>query len=241
MAEHALTRGTRVGKRLVLWDIDKTLIDVDGLGSEIFSAAFAEFSGLARHRPTHGPGRTEWQWFQDTQLANDLVPTDDCFPRFLSIQDAMFEARAAEFAERGQVLPGAREALERCAANPDIISSLLTGNTRRNAERKLAAFGLDHLVEIPIGGYGDDHRERPELVRVARERVQEATGIAFTADTTVLVGDSPNDVMAALHGGARIVAVATGIVSADELRAAGADTVLDDLSDTDAVLELLLG
>ncbi|WP_165498492.1 HAD family hydrolase [Streptomonospora litoralis] len=233
-------KGDRVGKRLVLWDIDKTLIDVDGLGAEIFAAAFAEFSGLAEHTRTHAPGRTEWQWFHETQLANGLKPTESCFPRFLGIQDTMFEARRTEFAQRGRVLPGVPEILRHCADDPDTVSSLLTGNTRRNAERKLAAFGLDRFVDLSIGAYGDDHMDRPELVRIARERVQESTGTAFTADTTVLVGDSANDVLAALHGGARIVAVATGLVPTDGLRAAGAEVVLDDLSDTDAVLAELL-
>ncbi|MFC4560369.1 HAD family hydrolase [Nocardiopsis mangrovi] len=230
-----------MGKRLVLWDIDKTLVDMDDLGFEIFSAAFAAYSGLAGHTDTRGPGRTEWQWFHDTQLANGIEPADGAFEEYLRIQDPMFEARRAEFARRGHVLPGAREALLACADDPDIVSSILTGNTRRNAERKLAAFGLDHLVDLSVGGYGDDHMDRPELVRIARRRVSEHTGVEFTADTTVLVGDSPNDVLAALHGGARVVAVATGITDAAALRAVGAHTVLDDLSDTAAVLRSLRG
>lgn len=229
-----------MGKRLVLWDIDKTLLDVDGVGFELFSAAFAQYSGLTEHIDTRGPGRTEWQWFHDNLRANGMTPTDDCFPDFLPVQDALFEARAAEFVERGRVLPGAREILERCAEDPDIVSSLLTGNTRRNAERKLSAFDLDHLVDFSLGSYGDDHMDRSELVGVARRRVYQGTGIEFTPDTTVLVGDSPNDVLAALHGGARIVAVATGITDAGGLRSTGAETVLDSLSDTETVLKALL-
>ncbi|MFC3999648.1 HAD family hydrolase [Nocardiopsis sediminis] len=230
-----------MGKRLVLWDIDKTLVDMDDLGFEIFSAAFAAYSGLTGHTDTRGPGRTEWQWFHDTQLANGIEPTDGAFAEFLRIQDPMFEARTREFAERGRVLPGALDALSACSEDPDIVSAVLTGNTRRNAERKLAAFGLDHLVDVELGGYGDDHMDRPELVRIARRRVSERTGVEFTADTTVLVGDSPNDVLAALHGGARVVAVATGITDAAALRAVGAHTVLDDLSDTAALLGFLRG
>ncbi|MUL39929.1 HAD hydrolase-like protein [Streptomonospora sp. PA3] len=229
-----------MGKRLVLWDVDKTLVDLDSLGAEIFAAAFARFSGLEAHTRTHGPGRTDWQCFHETQLANGLVPTEQCYPRFLAIHEEMFAERGAEVARRGRVLPGAPEILRRCADEPGVVSSLLTGNSRRNAERKLAALGLDGFVDCSLGGYGDDHMDRPELVRVARERVRRATGTEFTADTTVLVGDTPNDVLAALHGGARIVAVATGWASAADLRAAGAEVVLDDLSDTDAVLEALM-
>jgi phosphoglycolate phosphatase-like HAD superfamily hydrolase len=228
-----------VGKRLVLWDIDKTLLDVDGIGREVFAAAFAAHTGLAEHTVTRGPGRTEWQWFHDTALANGIEPAEGEFAAFLDVQDRVYAERAADLAARGRVLPGAREALLRCADDPDTVSSLLTGNARRNAERKLAAFGLDGLVDFAAGGYGDDHMDRPELVRVARRRVAERTGVEFTADTTVLVGDSPNDVLAALHGGARIVAVATGATAPDALRALGAHTVLADLTDTDAVLAAL--
>ncbi|GAA3753254.1 phosphoglycolate phosphatase-like HAD superfamily hydrolase [Spinactinospora alkalitolerans] len=230
-----------MGKRLVLWDIDKTLLDVDRIGFEVFSTAFAAFSGLTDHIDTRGPGRTEWQWFNETCEANGLQGRAGEFALFLEAQDAEFTRRADELTARGRILPGAQEALRRCADDPDVVSSLLTGNTRANALRKLSAFGLDHLVDIGLGGYGDDHWDRPRLVGIARERVYEATGVQFTPDTTVLVGDAPNDVRAAREGGARIVAVATGISDAAALRAAGAATVLPDLSDTGAVLEAVLG
>ncbi|ASU82784.1 hypothetical protein CDO52_08325 [Nocardiopsis gilva YIM 90087] len=233
--------GEHVGKRLVLWDIDKTLLDVEGVGFEVFSAAFAEYSGLTEHQETRGAGRTEWRWFHDTLLANGVDPADDGFARFLDVQDRLFAARAAEMVERGRVLAGAERILRHCAEDSDIISSLLTGNTRRNAERKLTAFGLDHLVDFSLGAYGDDHMDRPELVSIARRRVYERVGVQFTPATTVLVGDNANDIRAAQEGGARIVAVATGETDAATLRSLDADTVLDDLSDTDAVLAALLG
>ncbi|GAB3210556.1 haloacid dehalogenase-like hydrolase [Marinactinospora thermotolerans] len=229
-----------MGERLVLWDIDKTLVDMDGTGFEAFSAAFATFSGLTDHIDTHGPGRTEWQWFNDTLEVNGLADRSGEFARFLEILEDEFQRRAHELPERGRVLPGAEEALRRCAEAPDVISSVLTGNTRRNAQRKLAALALDHLVDFELGGYGDDHWDRAELVRIARRRVREATGLEFTPATTVLVGDAPNDVRAALMGGAQIIAVATGLSDADALRAAGATTVLPDLSDTDTVMAALL-
>lgn len=229
-----------MGERLVLWDVDQTLVDFGRLGAEIFAAAFARCSGLDEHTPTRGPGRTDWQAFHETRLANGLDPTEESFRSFTSAQESLFAERVPELPQLGRALPGVPEILRRCAEHPGVVSSLLTGNTRRNAECKLAAFGLDRFVDTALGGYGDDHRERPELVRIARERVQQATGTAFTPDTTVLVGDTPNDVLAALRGGARILGVATGSASPEELRAAGAETVLEDLSDVDAVLGELL-
>ncbi|WP_344162864.1 HAD family hydrolase, partial [Nocardiopsis rhodophaea] len=150
-ARHVKLMGEHVGKRLVLWDIDKTLLDVDGVGFEIFSAAFAEYSGLTEHQETRGAGRTEWRWFHDTLLANSVDPADDGFARFLDVQDRLFAARTADLVERGRVLAGAERVLRHCAGDSDIVSSLLTGNTRRNAERKLAAFGLDDLVDFSLG------------------------------------------------------------------------------------------
>ncbi|GLU47639.1 haloacid dehalogenase-like hydrolase [Nocardiopsis ansamitocini] len=230
-----------MGKRLVLWDIDKTLIDVEGIGWSVFCTAFTAFSGMPDHVTTRGPGRTEWQWFTDTLAANGLSHRADEFPEFLRLEDLEFRHNRDRLRTRGRVLPGARRVLERCARESDVVSSLLTGNARANARHKLNALGLEHLVEFDLGGYGDDHWERPELVEIAQRRVQEATGVAFGSGTTVLVGDTPNDVRAALEGGAQIVAVATGLADAAALRAAGATVVLDDLCDTDAVLSALLG
>ncbi|GAA4950402.1 haloacid dehalogenase-like hydrolase [Streptomonospora halophila] len=229
-----------MGKRLVLWDVDQTLLDIGRLGADIFATSFADCSGLTGHTATRGPGRTDWLAFDETCLANGVDPAEEAFRRFAAAQEAGVEARYAEIARFGRVLPGVPEILRRCAEHPDIVSSLLTGNTRRTAELKLAALGLDGLVDTALGGYGDDRRDRPELVGVARERVQRATGTSFTPDTTVLVGDTLNDVRAAQLGGARIVAVATGTASAADLRAAGAEAVLGDLSDTEAVLAELL-
>lgn len=228
-------------KRLVLWDIDKTLMDVDGTGFASFSAAFTAFTGLDSFVETRGAGRTEMQWFAETLEANGLHDPGDWFPRFREIQTRELAERTAQMRQHGRVLAGAREILGRCAEHPEIVSSVLTGNSLANAKLKLELFGLTDVLEIASGAYGDDHASRPELVAIAQRRVREATGIEFTAATTVLVGDSVNDVRAAREGGARIVAVATGLADAEELSAAGAPTVFEDLADTDAVMKALLG
>ncbi|MDT0301581.1 HAD family hydrolase [Streptomonospora wellingtoniae] len=229
-----------MGKRLVLWDVDQTLLDIGRLGAEIFSASFAACTGLSEHAATRGPGRTDWLAFDETCLANGVDPSEEAFRRFTAAQEAGAEEKYASITGLGRVLPGVPEIMRSCAEHPDVVSSLLTGNTRRTAELKLAALGLDGLVDTALGGYGDDRRDRPELVGVARERVHRATGTSFTPDTTVLVGDTLNDVRAAQLGGARMVAAATGSASAADLRAAGAEAVFDDLSDTGAVLAELL-
>jgi phosphoglycolate phosphatase-like HAD superfamily hydrolase len=122
--------------------------------------------------------------------------------------------------------------------------SVLTGNIRLLAEVKLAALGLRNGLDLCIGAYGDDHEDRAELIQVARRRAAAVHGRsanAFAGAATVVIGDTPGDVAAALAAGARAIAVASGAHSATELHSAGAYAVLRDLTDTELVLEALLG
>jgi len=124
-----------------------------------------------------------------------------------------------------------------------VHQSVLTGNIRSVAEMKLAALGLREGLDLCIGAYGDDHEDRTELVQVARRRaaaVHGRTPAAFDGTSTVVVGDTPLDILAALAADARAVGVATGTYPAAELTAAGAHAVLPDLTDTTVVLSALL-
>jgi phosphoglycolate phosphatase-like HAD superfamily hydrolase len=124
-----------------------------------------------------------------------------------------------------------------------VRQAVLTGNVRPLAEVKLAALGLRNGLDLCIGAYGDDHEERTELVHVARRRAAAVHGRLpgdFDGTATVVVGDTPLDVEAALEAGARAVGVATGRYAAADLVAAGADAVLPDLTDTRLVMDTLL-
>jgi len=128
--------------------------------------------------------------------------------------------------------------------NRRVYQTVLTGSIRPVAEVKLTAVGLRDGIDLCIGAYGDDHEDRTELVHVARRRAAGVHGRSdaeFTGASTVVIGDTPLDVSAALAAGARAVGVASGLYSAAELRQAGAHAVLPDLTDTTAVLRALLG
>src|SRR5262245_4369462 len=172
-------------------------------------------------------------------------------------QDAL-SATAPSFAARARQvvspLPGAGAALAGLAAlAPDgqggpggpgagpVVQSLLTGNIRPMAEIKLAAAGLTRHLDLEVGSYGDQHEIRAELVAPAREAAAAAYGQDFGGTATVLIGDTPLDVAAALATGARAVGVATGHFSTADLAAAGAHAVLPDLTDTAAVVSAILG
>jgi phosphoglycolate phosphatase-like HAD superfamily hydrolase len=226
--------------RLVLWDIDGTLVDSAGLGRDAFVDAFEQVTGRPVEQFVPFAGRT------DLEIALDLLETagvsdgEVLLDRFdAELARAMAE-RADLVRERGRALPGAHEALQRMAGEPGVVQSLLTGNIEPNAEVKLGVFGLDRHLDFAIGAYGSDHRRRGELVAVALRKAREVRGIELSPADAVLIGDTPLDVAAALEGGARAVAVASGPYGEDELREAGAHAVLPDLTDAEAVVAAAL-
>ena len=152
---------------------------------------------------------------------------------------AALQRRSAELTDDGQLLPGAADAMAAVAKLTDVTATVLTGNSRPTAELKLRAFGLDGFVDFDIGGYGSEAYPKGTLLRVARQRAADSRGVPFGEDATVYIADSPRDMDAARIGGARSLAVASGRSSAAELRDAGADAVLSDLSDTPALIALI--
>jgi phosphoglycolate phosphatase-like HAD superfamily hydrolase len=138
-----------------------------------------------------------------------------------------------------QVLPGVPELLDALAGLEDVGIGLLTGNIAGGARLKLTSGGL--WERFSFGSYGSDHEERDELPAIAVGRARELWGDVISAEIAVVVGDTPRDVACGRAGGTRTLAVATGTFSTTDLRAAGADHVLDDLSDTGRVVELLAG
>jgi phosphoglycolate phosphatase-like HAD superfamily hydrolase len=227
--------------RLVLWDIDGTLVDSDGLGGEAFYDAFERVTGAEVKQLVPFAGRT------DLEIALDLLETagiehsEQLLGDFEEELARAMAERAHLLRERGRPFPGVREALERLGEEPGVTQSLLTGNIAANARVKLGAFGLDVLVDMEIGAYGTDDRRRGELVAVARRKALDLRGAAFDPADIVLIGDTPLDVAAAIEGGARAVGVATGPYHTDELLHSGAEAVLEDLSNLDLVLGAVLG
>ena len=227
--------------RLVLWDIDHTLIETRGVGGKIYAEAFAKVTGRPLEKMPELAGRTEPVIFREALKANGVKPSEDLYGQFAAEQAQGYTARLDELRARGRALSGAAEALRALSERNDVIQSVLTGNTRPASEIKLRAFDLDRYLDFDIGAYGTDDDTRANLVNVARERAEKARGINFDDDATVLIGDTPNDVAAAQASRARIIAVATGKDTAADLTAAGADTVLPDLTDTSAVLAAIYG
>nr|BFE79852.1 haloacid dehalogenase-like hydrolase [Planobispora longispora] len=224
----------------MLWDIDHTLVSITGIGKLLYAEAFRAATGHPMKQPADMLGRTERAITIDTLRLHGIEVSEALLETFGTALVEAFRAYEAAIGEHGRPLTGAREALQALAVREDVVQSVLTGNMEPIAIGKLAAFGLERFVDFEVGAYGMDHAERPELVRLAQRRAGRKYGEVFTADSTVLIGDTPNDVLAGHRGGARVVAVATGFVDAAALRAAGAEVVLPDLADTDAVVRAVL-
>ena len=121
--------------------------------------------------------------------------------------------------------------------SPEIIQSVLSGNIKPNAIARLSVFGLDSYIDFEVGGYGSDNHVPGNLIGLARERAWMKYGVQLGKAETVLIGSTLRDVRTGLNGGAHVVSIATGPDSMDALHSAGADIVLPDLRDTDAVAE----
>ena len=202
---------------LVLWDVDYTLVAADGLGTRLYEVVFREMFGRELTVVAPKAGRTDRAIVGDT-LALAGVPVSAVGP-FLAALERLAEAGGVPGAVRP--LPGAAAAIAALAA-AGARQSVLTGNIRPMAALKLERAGLRDHLDLAAGAYGDAHEVRAELVTAARAAAAEVYGADFSGVRTVLVGDTPLDVEAALATGARVVGVATGSYPAADLAAAGA-------------------
>ncbi|OLB67506.1 MAG: hypothetical protein DMD38_06775 [Gemmatimonadetes bacterium] len=230
--------------RLILFDIDGTLLWTDGAGRRAIHRALLDETGTAG--PIEGyrfDGKT------DPQIVRELLtlaghPECDSEDRIAAVCRRYVELLTAELAKPTQatrLYPGITDllaALEPYEADGRALVGLLTGNVQHGAALKLRSAGLDP-ARFPIGAFGSDSHARADLPAVAAKRAAERTGRRFTGADLVIVGDTPDDVACARPMGARTVAVATGFFDTAALRAAEATHVFETLSDTRAVLEAL--
>jgi phosphoglycolate phosphatase len=229
-----------VGDLLVLWDVDYTLVNAAGLGTRLYEDVFVELFGRDLACVAPKAGRTDRAITLDTlELAGVDEPqgrVDD----FLGALARRVAAVDGAYTAHVHAVAGAPAAIA-ALAEAGLRQSVLTGNIQPLAALKLRAAGLGEHLDLGVGAYGDVHEVRSELVAVARLAARRAYGADFAGLSTVLVGDTPLDVAAALATGARAVGVATGSYSAAELASAGAHAVLPDLTDSALVLAVVTG
>jgi len=227
--------------KLILWDIDGTLIDSGGVAGEAMRAAMERvYGGASTEARLSYAGKTDRQIILETFAGrghDELVSTLD---HFTATYIEELTGRRDAFLARCCVLDGAVAVLERLTT-ADVVQSVLTGNLQPIARIKLDLMGLSRFLDLESGAYGSDHHRRTELAPIAAARAKQRYGRAFTGADVVVIGDTPHDIECGRAAGARTIAVATGPFSADALRGHGADIVLDNLADTDRVVESIFG
>jgi phosphoglycolate phosphatase-like HAD superfamily hydrolase len=228
--------------RLVLWNIDLTLLDVGRISRDAYADAFRRVTGRPLAALPQLVGRSDTEIFFESLYLND-VPTGtdevadaELLSRYCWELEAAFTLRQDDLLQQGRLLPGALAAVRAAASLPGVVQTVLTGTIKPNALAKLRAFGLDGFFDLEIGGYGSDAYPRGSLLLLVKGDAGRKYRRPVGDDQTVYIADSVRDVEAAATGGARCVAVATGRSMVAELRDAGADVVLPDLADTTQVI-----
>lgn len=219
---------------LVLFDIDGTLLDLHGAGRLAIARSLEHCFGWKTDlKSIRLAGATDHDLLHKISRDNGHTPTAEDERAFFERMPV--ELEAAMNVARLVLHPGVKPLLEKLSADPRCLLGLVTGNIESCAWFKLRLFDLhDHFV---LGAFGHEHGDRNEIARLALGRALARTGREF--GKIFLIGDTPNDVRAAKTIGAKAIAVATGSFTHAELVATGADVVLDDLGDLDAVLKLL--
>jgi len=231
--------------RLILFDIDGTLVNAGGAGRRALIAAFDELfapESLDGAERVPFAGHTDGFIFREMGLAVGVAPESLALRREefeRTYTDALRkEMRRGDAASR-RVLPGVFPLLETLENRSDARLGLLTGNVEAGARIKLGHFDLNRF--FPGGGFGDDAEDRRGVARAARDDMARRSGIAFDDRDVVVIGDTDQDVDCARFNGFRSIAVETGWASPGSLAAAAPDVLFDDLSETEAVLQALLG
>ncbi len=228
-------------QKLILWDVDGTLIYSGGVAGESMRAAMTRVYGRASTEARHSyAGKTDRQIILETFAERGHDELLGSLELFTATYVEELSGRREEFLARCRVLPGVAAALERLGTLP-AVQSVLTGNLQPIAKIKLDLMDLARFLDLSVGAYGSDHHRRVELVPVAVARAAERYGQAFAGANVVVIGDTPYDVECGRAAGARTIAVATGPFSVEQLRAHGPDLVLPDLTDTEALVGGIFG
>ena len=213
--------------RLILFDIDGTLISTDGAGVKAFGRVFDEIFGLPKAtKHMTFAGRTDRRLVRDIFEANDIEPTGQNFQKF---HQAYFEHLTRYLPEgKTEPLPGVRQIIAAFRKlDPPPVMGLLTGNHPRGAELKLSHYNL--WQEFAMGAFGDQYEDRAD---VARDALRQGQGLipGLQPGEILVIGDTQRDIECARAIGARVLAVATGASPVSELESFGPDWAIEDLT-----------
>lgn len=227
--------------KLVLFDIDGTLLWTDGAGRRSMERALLTVFGSAGDPAYRYDGKTDHQIARE-QMRAAGVDEQTITSRMDDALDHYVEGLESELArtpDAARLCGGVPELLDALEARDDATLGLLTGNIERGARRKLRAVGID-FDRFRVNAFGCDHAERPQLPAVAQRRAREVMGVEMQGDRIVIIGDTPADIECGRALGVRAIGVATGRYGVDELSSHSPAAVFPTLEDTRAVVDAIL-
>lgn len=226
-------------RKLILFDIDGTLLTTNGRGRDAFRTAIERiFNRPFDDSQISFSGKTDQQILGEILDAMGItgVPGDAAWTKALNLYRSFMRARLT--AREVVVLPGVHALLQRLGEMPDIQLGLLTGNLEDMAYHKLRLASLD--AYFPFGAFGSDHADRYELPAIAVSRAADHVGYGYEGEAVVIVGDTEHDIGCAKAASAFSVAVCTGRASRKELEHFRPHVIMDDLSETDQFLRAVV-
>lgn len=227
--------------KLILFDIDGTLLWTDGAGRRAMEGALNGMFGHHGNPAYRYDGKTDRQIVREQMRSAgvDDAHISSCMHDVLQSYVRLLELELRDVTS-ARLCAGVRPLLDAVEAQECATIGLLTGNIEQGARRKLQAVDLD-FARFRINAFGCDHEDRPQLPVVAQRRAEAFFGTTMPGEHMVIIGDTPADIQCGRSLGARAIGVATGRYSVDDLAAHDPAAVFETLEDTDAVLEALLG
>ncbi len=223
-------------KQICLFDIDGTLLNSGGAGKTAMEEAFAEkFLVKTNFEGLQTAGRTDLSIAKDLFNFHQHEMNEENFNSFVSI----YKKKLPEHLRKtiGGILPGVEKLIQILHSRDDIELGLLTGNYKDGAHLKLSHFEFHHYFEF--GGFGDSHMHRDDVAREALKIIHDRHDENFDRNRIWVIGDTPADVQCGRAIGARVVAVATGIYSYEELEKSEPDFLFREFSDSSQFLALI--
>ncbi len=227
--------------RIVLFDIDGTLLRSGGVGRIAMEIALKEIFGSPGSSEYHYDGKTDRQIIRDLMRLDGMTDTeiDAQIDNTLESYLKYLRVELASGRRTVHVFDGVRELLDALEREEGVVLGLLTGNVEQGARAKLGAAGID-IDRFKVNAFGSDHELRPELPAVAQKRAREVLGLDIKGDRIVVIGDTPADIRCGEGIGARAIGVATGRYSVEDLASHGAYAVFGTLADTTAVMQRIM-
>jgi phosphoglycolate phosphatase-like HAD superfamily hydrolase len=231
-----------MARRLILWDVDGTLVSTGPAGRLALETAAGVVAGLQEVPSVPMSGKTDPQIIAEMLAIAGVAAEEIARMMPFALEEAERSLAGSELLIQrdGFVQPGVAELLARLGDSNGVRQTLVTGNVVANARLKVSVFGLDRAFDFAVGAYGTDHADRDCLVPVSLDRVRDLRGETYLPEEVWVIGDTRHDLSCAKAAGVRCLIVGTGRDGFEPVRDLDADAVVENLADVDGIIKTLL-